>query len=104
MLSVIFPGQGSQSVGMVKELYEKFSIVKKIFSSADEILGFNLSKIILNGSASEINLTQNTQPAIFVASYSIFSVITKEFNIDLKNSISLCQCTKVRGCSPIALL
>ena len=86
MFSIIFPGQGSQSIGMAKEFYEKYSLVKKIFSRADETLGFNLSKIILSGPISEINLTVNTQPAIFVVSYSIFSVMKKEFNIDLNQA------------------
>jgi len=86
MFSIIFPGQGSQSVGMAKEFYNKYSLVKNIFSRANEALNFNLSKIILNGPLSEINLTQNTQPAIFVVSYSIFSVMKKEFNIDLNKA------------------
>ncbi len=86
MFSIIFPGQGSQYVGMAKEFYEKYSLVKNIFSRADEALNFNLSKIILSGPISEINLTENTQPAIFVVSYSIFSVMKKEFNIDLNQA------------------
>ena len=86
MFSIIFPGQGSQSVGMAKEFYTKYSLVKNIFSKADEALNFNLSKIILNGPISEINLTKNTQPAIFVVSYSIFSVMKKEFNINLNQA------------------
>ena len=86
MFSIIFPGQGSQSVGMAKEFYTEYSFVKNIFSRADEALNFNLSKIILNGPISEINLTKNTQPAIFVVSYSIFSVMKKEFNIDLNKA------------------
>ncbi len=86
MFSIIFPGQGSQFVGMAKEFYKKHSLVKNIFSRADEALNFNLSNIILSGPISEINLTKNTQPAIFVVSYSIFSVMKKEFNIDLNQA------------------
>ena len=86
MFSVIFPGQGSQSVGMAKEIYEKYSIVKDIFFRADKALGFNLSNIILNGPSSIMNLTENTQPAIFVVSYSFFTIIKKEFNIDLNKA------------------
>ena len=86
MFSIIFPGQGSQSVGMAKEFYNTYPLVKNIFSRADEALNFNLSKIILNGPISEINLTKNTQPAIFVVSYSIFSVMKKEFNINLNQA------------------
>ncbi len=86
MFSIIFPGQGSQSVGMAKEFYEKYTLVKNIFSRANEALNFDLSKIILSGPISEINLTKNTQPAIFVVSYSIFSVMKNEFNIDLNQA------------------
>ena len=84
MKALLFPGQGSQSVGMGKELYKNFDIVKKIFSEADEKLSFPISKIILDGPESELKLTKNTQPAILIISYSIFKIIKKEFNIDLK--------------------
>ena len=83
MFSVIFPGQGSQIVGMGKEFYNKFDIVKKLFKEADEALEMSLSKIILDGPKEKLDLTTNTQPAIFLISYSIFQVIKKEFNLDL---------------------
>tara|TARA_B100001057_G_scaffold219106_1_gene219309 strand:- start:4157 stop:5083 length:927 start_codon:yes stop_codon:yes gene_type:complete len=83
MFSVIFPGQGSQIVGMGKEFYDKFDLVKNLFKEADNALDFSLSKIILEGPKEELNLTANTQPAIFLVSYSIFQVIKKEFKIDL---------------------
>ena len=83
MFSVIFPGQGSQLVGMGKEFFEKYDLVKKLFKEADDELGFPLSKIILEGPKEKLDLTENTQPAIFLISYSIFKVITSEFNIDL---------------------
>ena len=86
MFSVIFPGQGSQNVGMGKIFYENFSIVKDLFDRADEILKFSLSKIILDGPKEELNLTINTQPAIFLISYSIFQVLKKEFNKDLSKA------------------
>jgi len=86
MFSVIFPGQGSQIVGMGKEFYDKFNIVKNLFKEADETLSFSISKLILEGPKEELDLTVNTQPAIFLISYSIFSVVTKEFNIDLKKA------------------
>ena len=86
MFSLIFPGQGSQIVGMGKDFYEKFDLVKKLFKQADEDLGYNLSEIILNGPKEKLNLTSNTQPAIFLVSYSIFNVIKNEFNIDLNKA------------------
>ena len=86
MFSVIFPGQGSQLIGMGKEFYEKYDLVKNLFKVADEVLGFSLSKIIFNGPKEELDLTNNTQPAIFLISYSIFEVIKKEFSIDLNKA------------------
>ena len=86
MFSLIFPGQGSQIVGMGKDFYEKFDLVKKLFKQADEDLGYNLSEIIINGPKEKLNLTSNTQPAIFLVSYSIFNVIKNEFNIDLNKA------------------
>tara|TARA_Y100000022_G_scaffold184179_1_gene178999 strand:- start:262 stop:1188 length:927 start_codon:yes stop_codon:yes gene_type:complete len=86
MFSVIFPGQGSQMVGMGKEFFEKHEIVKKLFKQADETLEFNLSKLILEGRKDELDLTINTQPAIFLVSYSIFQVVKEEFNIDLNKA------------------
>ena len=86
MFSVIFPGQGSQIVGMGKEFFEKHEIVKKLFKEADETLGFDLSKIILEGPKDELDLTVNTQPAIFLISYSIFQVVKEDFNVNLNEA------------------
>ena len=86
MFSVIFPGQGSQMVGMGKEFYDKFDLVKNLFKEADESLNYPLSKIILEGPKEELDLTANTQPAIFLISYAIFQVIKKEFNINLNRA------------------
>ena len=83
MFSVVFPGQGSQVVGMAANFYKKFDIFKKKFDEADEILDFKLSKLILEGPSEQLNLTENTQPAIFLVSYSIFNLIKKEFNIKI---------------------
>ena len=83
MFSVIFPGQGSQSVGMAKNLYNKHSYIKELFEKADENLGFSLSKIIIDGPKHELDQTENTQPAIFLVSYSIFEMIKRETGLDL---------------------
>ena len=83
MFSVIFPGQGSQAIGMGKEFYDKFNLVKDLFKKADEVLEIPLSKIILEGPKDKLDLTINTQPAIFLVSYSIFSVATKEYKVNL---------------------
>ena len=86
MFSVIFPGQGSQIVGMGKEFYNKYDLVKNLFKEADDTLDVSLSKIILEGPKEELDLTVNTQPAIFLISYSIFQVIKNEFNKDLNKA------------------
>ena len=86
MFSVIFPGQGSQMVGMGKDLYDKYGLVKNLFKEANETLNYPLSKIILDGPKEDLDLTANTQPAIFLISYSIFNVIKSEFGIDLNKA------------------
>jgi len=86
MFSVIFPGQGSQIIGMGKEFYNKFDLVKDLFNQANDVLNFNISKIILDGPKEELDLTINTQPAIFLISYSIFTVLKNEFSIDLNKA------------------
>ena len=83
MFSVVFPGQGSQSVGMAANLYNRCSYVKELFEIADETLGFSLSKLILEGPKEQLDQTENTQPAIFLASISIFEMIKRESDIDL---------------------
>ena len=86
MFSVIFPGQGSQMVGMGKDFYDKYDLVKNFFKEADDTLNFSISKLILEGPKEELGLTANTQPAIFLISYSIYNVINQEFNLDLSKA------------------
>ena len=87
MISVLFPGQGSQSVGMIKNLYDNFGYIKDLFVQADDVLNLSLSKIIFEGPIDLLNETENTQPAIFLVSYSIFKMIKNEtsFEIDKAN-------------------
>ena len=86
MFSVVFPGQGSQKIGMAKEFFDKFEIVKKIFKDADDLLEVPISKIIFEGPEDQLNLTENTQPAIFLTSYVIFTVAQKEFGFNFGKS------------------
>ena len=86
MFSVLFPGQGSQSVGMGKQFYEKFDYIKSLFEEADDILKNSISKIVLEGPKDIINQTEITQPAIFLISYSICEVIKKETSFNLNNA------------------
>ena len=74
MFSVIFPGQGSQLVGMGKEFHDKYVLVQNLFKEADETLGLSLVKVNFRRSKKELDLTENTQPAIFLLSYSIFKL------------------------------
>ncbi len=85
MKAILFPGQGSQVVGMGSEFFKNFDLVKKIFSEADDRLNFKISKIILEGPEEELKLTKNTQPAILIVSYSIFTVLKNEFNFSTNN-------------------
>ncbi len=84
MFSIVFPGQGSQKIGMIKEFYEKYDLVKRLFKDADAILNVPITKIIFEGPENKLNMTENTQPAIFLASYCIFEIIKKEFGYDFK--------------------
>ena len=84
MFSLVFPGQGSQKIGMVKEFHEKYDLVRKLFKDADAILGTPITKIIFEGPDNELNSTENTQPAIFLASFCIFEIIKKEYGYNFE--------------------
>tara|TARA_B100000029_G_scaffold365206_1_gene358490 strand:+ start:41 stop:958 length:918 start_codon:yes stop_codon:yes gene_type:complete len=86
MRAVLFPGQGSQYVGMGSDFYKKFDISKKIFDDVDKTLGFSLSNIILNGPEKELKLTKNTQPAIMTVGVCIFTVLNRQFGFNLSDA------------------
>jgi [acyl-carrier-protein] S-malonyltransferase len=77
-LAFIFPGQGSQAVGMGKDLYDNFPVSKLVFEEADEALGFSLSKMCFEGTTEDLALTANTQPAILTCSIAAFRVMESE--------------------------
>jgi len=74
-LAYLFPGQGSQAAGMGRDLYQNFPAARAVFDEADEALGFSLSKLCFEGPESELNLTENTQPAILTASFAAERVL-----------------------------
>ena len=86
MRAVLFPGQGSQYVGMGSDFYKKYDSTKFFFKMVDKTLDFSLSNIILNGPEEELKLTQNTQPAIMTVGVCIFNVLNQEFGLNLNNA------------------
>lgn len=75
----IFPGQGSQYVGMGKDFYENFEVARKIFAKADEVLGDGFSRLLFEGPMEELTLTKNSQPAIYVMSFAIYQVFSQMY-------------------------
>ena len=88
--AIVFPGQGSQTVGMGKDLSENFSSAKEVFQQVDDILKVNLSKIIFEGPSGELTKTENTQPALMAVSIALITVLEKEFG---KKFEDLCSFT-----------
>ena len=76
-IAFLFPGQGSQAVGMMKDLYEQYACVKEVFDEADEALGFSMTELIAKGPEEDLRLTYNTQPAILTASVAAMKVLNE---------------------------
>jgi [acyl-carrier-protein] S-malonyltransferase len=85
MKAIVFPGQGSQYVGMGKDFYDTFSEAKEVFHEVDDALGFKLSNIILNGPKETLDLTENTQPAIMTVGVAIYKTFKKQKIKDLND-------------------
>ena len=84
--SLIFPGQGSQKIGMGKEFFDNFQIAKEVFQNVDDSLSQNLSKLIFDGPIDELTLTKNAQPAIMTVSIAILEVLKREFGFNVKEA------------------
>jgi [acyl-carrier-protein] S-malonyltransferase len=79
----VFPGQGSQAVGMGRELAEAFAAAREVFEEVDEALGQNLSRLMFEGPADDLILTENTQPALMAVSHAVWRVLEREGGLDL---------------------
>ena len=84
--SLVFPGQGSQKIGMGKEFFDNFQIAKEVFQNVDDSLSQNLSKLIFDGPLDELTLTENAQPAIMTVSIAILEVLKREFGFNVRES------------------
>ena len=81
MRAFVFPGQGSQYIGMGKELAETFTQARYTFEEVDEALGFNLFRLMTEGDERELNMTENTQPALMAVSMAVMNILTREAGI-----------------------
>ena len=83
MKAFVFPGQGAQFVGMGKDLYENNPVAKEMFDKANEILGFNITDLMFNGTDEDLRQTKVTQPAIFLHSVILAKTMGDDFNPDM---------------------
>ncbi|MBU6339689.1 MAG: ACP S-malonyltransferase [Rickettsiales bacterium] len=86
--AIVFPGQGSQAVGMGKNLFDNFSAAKEVFKTVDDILGIKLSQIMFEGPSEELTKTENTQPALMSVSIALTTVLEKEFGKKIEDVCS----------------
>lgn len=89
MKAFVFPGQGAQFVGMGKDLYENNPVAKEMFDKANEILGFNITDLMFNGTDEDLRQTKVTQPAIFLHSVILAKTMGDDFNPDMVAGHSL---------------
>ena len=85
-IAFLFPGQGSQKVGMVHDLYEKYDSVKSLIHEADDTLGFSISKMMFEGPDAELMKTEFTQPGILAASVAVWQVLKDRKSTRLNSS------------------
>ena len=85
----VFPGQGAQFSGMGKELYENYTAAKKHFEIADDLLGFSISKTMFEGTATDLQQTKVTQPAVFLHSVILANILGTDFKPDMVAGHSL---------------
>ncbi len=84
----VFPGQGSQFIGMGQDLAENFAEAKEVFQEVDDALSQNLSALMFSGEADDLNMTENTQPALMAVSVAVMRVLERQGNVDLKTHAS----------------
>jgi len=82
MIACVFPGQGSQYVGMGQELYDQFAAAKDVFDEANDVVGFDLAKLCFEGDQRELSLTVNAQPALLTTSIAAFRVLNSEKGLE----------------------
>lgn len=86
---IVFPGQGSQKIGMGADIYESFSCAREVFREVDDAVSFKLSELIFNGSEEELKLTKNAQPAIMAVSMAFVRVLENEFGFQMVREASI---------------
>lgn len=89
MMLAVFPGQGSQKIGMGKDIYDSFASARSVFEEVNDAISFNLSNLIFNGTEDELKATENAQPALMTVSIAIVRALKEEFGIDIAEKSKL---------------